>query len=97
MMDGHGTLLGIHSRTKGRGGAEQDADGSLIHGFYELLALLLILRLLNETDLFGRDAVVVHQLVLNLLEDIPLSGLVGREVTEDELCSLLFVILLIVL
>ena len=97
MMDGHGPFLGIYTRTKGRGGAEQDADGSLIHGFYELLALLLVLRLLNETDLFGRDAVVVDQLVLDLLEDVPLAGLVGREVTEDKLRTLLVVILLIVL
>ena len=97
MMHGHGPFLGIHTRTKSRGGAEQDTDSALVHGFYELLALLLVLCLLNETDLLGRDAVVVDKLILDFLEDVPLTGLIGREITEDELRSLLVVVLLIVL
>ena len=95
-MDCHSTLLGIDTRTKGRGRAEEYADGTFVHLFDDLLALLLVLRLLNEANLLGRDVIVTNELILDLLEDIPLTGLIGREVTEDELCSLLLVVFLVI-
>ena len=95
-MDCHGTLLGIDTRTKGRGGTEEHTDGAFVHGLDDILALLLVLRLLNEADFLGRDVIVTNELILDLLEDIPLTGLIGREVTEDELCSLLLVVFLVI-
>ena len=96
VMDCHGTLLGIDTRTKGRGGTEEHTDSAFVHGLDDLLALLLVLRLLNEANLLGWDVIVTNELILDLLEDIPLTRLIGREVTEDELCSLLLVVFLVI-
>ena len=95
-MDSHGTLLRIDTRTKGRGGTEEHTDGAFVHLLDDLLALLLVLSLLNEADFLGRDVIITHELILDLLKDIPLTRLIGREVTEDELCSLLLVVFLVI-
>ena len=96
-MDCHGTFLGVYACSKGRSGTEQHTDAALIHRFDEFLALFFVFGLLNEADFVLWDAVVIDELFLDLRKDVPLTRLVGREVTEDELRSLLLVVLLIVL
>ena len=97
VMDGHSTFLGVYTCSQCRGRTEQHSDAALVHGFDQFLALLLILGLLNKADFALRDAIVIDKLILDLCKNVPLTRLVGREVTEDELCSLLLVVLLIVL
>ena len=96
MVDGNGTFLSIDTRTKGRGTAEENADLTVVHILNHLLTLLLILRLLDETDFSSRNTIVIDELVLDLLEDIPLARLIGGKVAEDKLRTFLLVILLII-
>ena len=96
MVDGNGTFLSIDTRTKSRGTAEENADLTVVHILNHLLTLLLILRLLDETDLCSRNTVVIDELILYFLEDIPLAKLIGGKVAEDKLRTLLLVILLII-
>ena len=96
MVDGNGTFLSINPRTKGGCAAEENTDLTVVHILNHLLTLLLILSLLDETDLCSRNAIVIDEFVLDLLEDIPLARLIGGKVAEDKLRTLLLVILLII-
>ena len=95
-MHGNGTLLGIDTRTKGRGGTKQHSDLTFVHQVNHFLLDLITAGLLNETDFLGRNAIVIDELVLDLLEDIPLARLIGGKVTEDKLRTLLLVKFLII-
>ncbi len=95
-MDRHSAFLGIHTGSQCRGGAEQHADISIVHRLDHLLALLLVLGLLDEAYFVLRNTIVFHELFLDLRKDVPLAGLVGREVAEDKLCSLLLVVPMVV-
>ena len=96
MVDGNGTLLGIDTRTKGRGTAEENTDLTVVHILNHLLTLLLILSLLDKANFRSRNTIVIDEFVLNLLEDIPLARLIGGKVAEDKLRTFLLVILLII-
>ena len=97
MMDRHGALLGIHACAEHRCRAEDDTDVTTVHGLYHRLLGFLILAFLDETDLRGRDALVLHELALDLRVHAPFARLVCSEIGEDELRALLLVILSIVL
>ena len=96
MVDGNGTLLSIDTRTKGRGTTEENTDLTVVHILNHLLALLLILSLLDKANFRSRNTVVIDELILYFLEDIPLARLIGGKVAEDKLRTLLLVILLII-
>ena len=81
MMDGDTPLLRIDARAEHGGGAEEHTHRSLIHGGYHRLACLVRLALLYEAYLMARDAVVLHQLALDLRVDIPsITWLIGAKV-----------------
>ena len=84
-MDGDTTFLGVDSRAQHLGAAEQHPDFALVHGGDHRLALLLGLGFLNETYLVFGDAVILHQLALDLAIRVPLVGLVGSQIRKDEL------------
>ena len=96
MMNGNSTVLGINTRTKGRGAAEENTNLSIVHILNDLLTLILILGFLNETNLLLRNTIVLDKLALDLAEDIPLARLIGTEVAEDELRTLLLIVPLII-
>ena len=95
-MHGNGTLLGINTRTKGRGGAKQHSDLTFVHQVNHLLFDLITAGFLNETDFLGRKTIVIHQFIFDLLEDVPLVRFIGTQIAEDKLCSLLLIELLII-
>ena len=95
-MYSHSSLLGIDTRAQHRCGAEDDTYIAPIHRFHYRFLRFLILALLNEAYLVRWDVILLYQLTLNLRINIPLARLVSTQVAEDKLCSLLFVILLIV-
>ena len=70
MMDRHGTLLGIHTSTQHRGRTEDNANVTTVHGIYHRFLCLLVLALLNEAYLVGRDMIVLYQLALDFRIDI---------------------------
>ena len=95
-MHGNGTLLSIDTRTKGRGGAKQHPDFTFVHQVNHFLFDLITAGFLNETDFLGRNTIVIHQFIFDLLEDVPLVRFIGTQIAEDELCSLLLIELLII-
>ena len=97
MMDGNGTLLSIDTGAKGAGRTKKHPYLTFIHQVYHLLLDIIAAGLLDETDFIDRDAIVTDKLVFNLLEDVPLVGLIGAQIAEDELRTLLLIELLVVL
>ena len=97
MMNRYRPLLGVHAHAEHRRRTKDDADVTAVHGLHHRLLGLLVLAFLDETDLRRRDAVVLHELALDLRVHVPFARLVCSEVREDELRTLLLVILSIVL
>ena len=78
MMDRHGTLLGIHTSTQHRGRTKDNANVTTVYGIYHRFLCLLVLALLNEAYLIGRDMIVFYQLTLDFRIDIEVStGLIS--------------------
>ena len=96
MMDGNGTLLGVHARSKGRSRTHQHTDLTLVHLIDDGGTFLLRTGILHEVDLLLRDMVLIDKSVLEFLIDVPLTFLRRGEVAEHELRTLLRVITLIV-
>ncbi len=71
MMNRHSPFLGVYASTQHRCGAEQNSHTSFVHGSDDGLPCLLVLALLYEAYLVGRDAVVLHQFPLDFGIDRP--------------------------
>ena len=97
MMDGDTPLLGVDSRAQHFSRAEENTYLSLVHRLDHRLALLLGLGFLNETYLVFGDAVILHQLALDLAVRIPLVGLVGSQVRENELSAFMPGVFIVIL
>ena len=97
MMHRHGTLLGVHPRTEHGGGAEEHAHPSVVHRLDDCFLALFVLELLYKTYLMGRDAVILHELALDFAVNAPLPGLIGAQIRENELRSLLCIVSLVIL
>ena len=95
-MHRHGTLLGVHTRTEHGRGTEEHAHPSVVHRLDDCFLALFILELLYKTYLMGRDAVVLHELALDFRINAPLSGLIGAQVGENELRTLLCIVPLVI-
>ena len=96
-MDGDASFLGVDSRAQHFSRAEEDTYLSLVHRLDHGFALFLGLGFLNETYLIFGDAVLLHQLALDLAVRIPLVGLVGSQVRKDELRAFMPGILIVIL
>ena len=96
-MHRHGTLLGIHTRTEHGRGSEEHTHPPIIHRLDDCFLALFILELLYKTYLMGRDAVVLHELALDFAVNAPLPGLIGAQIRENELRSLLCIVSLVIL
>ena len=97
MMHRHGTLLGVHTRAEHGGGAEEHAYPPVVHRIDDRFLAFLVLELLYKTYLMGRDAVVLHELALDFAVNAPLPGLIGAQIRENELRSLLCIVSLVIL
>ena len=96
-MDGDTPLLGVDSRAQHFSRAEENTYLSLVHRLDHRLAFLLGLGFLNETYLVFGDAVILHQLALDLAVRIPLVGLVGSQVRENELSAFMPGVFIVIL
>ena len=79
-------LLCVHACTQHGSRTEQHTDSAVVHALKHLLPRLFGLGGLDELYLIGRNT-HRHQLVLDVLADIPLVRLVGGKVAEYELCA----------
>lgn len=80
MMDGHGALLRIDSRSQFLGGAEQETDAPGVHIAEQFLACIVAICFLNELYLFFRDIMVFHEFAPYLTVDVPLVGFIGTQI-----------------
>lgn len=80
MMDGHGALLRICSRTQFLGGAEQETDAARVHIAEQLLACVVTVCVLNELYLLFRDIMVFHELAPYLAVNVPLVWFISAKV-----------------
>ena len=98
MMNSHTPFLRVHTRSEHTRGTEQHTHRSGVHGVYHRLASLVRLALLNKAHLACRNAVVLHQLPLYLAVHVPsVSRLVGTQIREDELRSLVRIVFVVIL
>ena len=97
MMDSHTPFLCVHTRSEHTCRAEQHTHRTFVHGGYHRFACLLVLAFLNEADFRSGYAVILRQLTLDFGIDIPsVTRLIGSQIREDELRSLLCIVLVVV-
>ena len=96
-MDRYRSLLGVHARAEHGCRAENDTDVAAVHGLYHRFLGFLILAFLDEANLRGRDAVILHEFAFDFRVHVPFARLVCSEIGENELRPLLLVILAVIL
>jgi len=96
MMHRDGSFLRIDARSEHGGRAENNPHLALVHRVDNGLAGFLVLTLLNEANLRGGDAVILHELAFDFAIHVPLPRLERPQIREDELRSFLLVVFAVV-